>query len=420
MLQTSNDSDFAAKKANGPTAADIGFPEFVALMALMMGLTALAVDIMLPALGEIGRAMSMPEPNHRQLVITFYLIGFACGQLLFGPLSDRLGRKGPLAAGLIIFAIGDVIALFATDATVLFLARGAQGFGAAAPRVIALAIVRDRFAGRRMARVMSFVMMVFVLMPILAPAIGQTVMQVVMWRGVFGVLLAIALITLVWAALRLRETRDPEAGTPPSLMAALGRIVSSRQTLGYATAFGFVFGIMMSYIASAEQIFIDIYDLGRAFPLVFASVSSALIVAAFVNSRLVMRHGMRRVSHIAMLGMLSVCLLAGLAGFPEHPPLPVFCLFMGITFFCFGLIAPNFNALAMEPMGQVAGTASSFIGFYTTASGAMFGWLVGQSFDGTVRPLSIGFSLLCGAALGVVLVTEHFRLAKATPLPPSN
>jgi DHA1 family bicyclomycin/chloramphenicol resistance-like MFS transporter len=396
--------------------ADMGFPEFVTLMALMMGLTALAVDIMLPALGEIGKAVSLDEPNHRQLVITYYLFGFAFGQIVFGPISDHIGRKKPLAAGLAVFIIADIVALFAADATVLFAARAAQGIGAAAPRVIALAIIRDRYAGRQMARVMSFVIMVFIVVPILAPMIGQSVMQFMAWRGVFGVLLLVALATLVWSGLRLRETAST-AEPPIPLANAARAIVTSRQTVGYAVGFGFFFGILMSYVGSSEQIFIDVYQLGDAFPLVFAAVASVMILASFLNSRLVLWLGMRRVSHYALLGFVAVCGLMALAGYPERPPLLVFCLFMMATFFCFGLIGPNFNALAMEPMGRIAGTASSFIGFYTTAAGACFGWVVGQSFDGSVRPLTIGFTVLAVSALIAVLITERFQLGRVSQLP---
>jgi MFS transporter, DHA1 family, multidrug resistance protein len=405
MLQTKD-----KPAVSGKPATDMGFAEFVALMALMMGLTALTVDIMLPALGQIGEALGLAEPNDRQLIITYYLLGFAVGQLLFGPLSDRLGRKGPLAAGLVLFAVADLVALFSTTSTTLFIARAAQGFGAAAPRVIALAIIRDRYAGRQMAQVMSFVIMVFIIMPILAPIIGQTVMQVAVWRGVFVVLLIVALVALAWSALRLRETIRDDGQLPVPLMTAVRTILVSRQTLGYAVGFGFFFGIMMSYIASAEQIFIDVYQLGGAFPLVFASVSSVMILASFLNSRVVIRFGMRRVSHTALLAFLCVCAVMALAGFPAHPPLTVFCAFMMATFFCFGLIGPNFNALAMEPMGSMAGTASSFIGFYTTGAGAIFGWMVGQSFDGSVRPLTIGFATLGVLSLIAVLITERFKL----------
>jgi DHA1 family bicyclomycin/chloramphenicol resistance-like MFS transporter len=407
MLQAKNDQEALPR-------ADMNFPEFVALMAVMMGLTALAVDIMLPALGEIGKALQADAANDRQLVITYYLLGFACGQIVFGPVSDRLGRKGPLAAGLVIFAAASIVALFATDIAVLFAARAAQGIGAAAPRVIAVAMIRDRYAGRQMSRVMSFVIMVFVIMPILAPMLGQFIMQVTAWRGVFGVLLFASLVVLLWAGLRLRETAGKGGAAPVSLAGAAARILASRQTIGYALGFGFFFGILMSYIGSAEQIFIDVYQLGDAFPLVFAAIASVMIVASFLNSRLVLWLGMRRVSHYALLAFLVVCAIMGIAGFPEHPPLIVFSLFVAATFFCFGLIGPNFNALAMEPLGEIAGTASSFIGFYTTAAGAFFGWVVGQSFDGSVRPLTIGFTALGVMALIAVLVTERFRLGRSS------
>jgi DHA1 family bicyclomycin/chloramphenicol resistance-like MFS transporter len=267
--------------------------------------------------------------------------------------------------------------------------------------------------------VMSFVIMVFIIMPIIAPAIGQAVMEFTVWRGVFAVLLTVALVTLAWSALRLPETAGHGAHPAVPLARAVHAIVINRQTVGYAIGFGFFFGIMMSYIASAEQIFVDVYRLGSAFPLVFASVSSVMILASFLNSRLVIRYGMRRVSHAALLAFLGVCGAMALAGFPEHPPLILFCAFMMATFFCFGLLGPNFNALAMEPMGSIAGTASSFIGFYTTAAGALFGWLVGQSFDGTVRPLVIGFSALALACLAAVLLTERFRLFQTHQPPPT-
>lgn len=396
------------------------FGEFVALMALMMGLTALAVDIMLPALGTIGEALSVERDNDRQLIITYYLSGFALGQIVFGPISDRIGRKGPLIFGLMLFAAGDVAAIFAPSAQTLFWARALQGFGAAAPRVIALAIIRDRHAGREMAQVMSFVMMVFITVPILAPLIGQAVLHFVFWRGLFGVLLAVSLVTLLWTSWRLSDKGKAETRQHVPLITAAGMLVRSRQTVGYAVGFGFFFGILMSYIGSSEQIFTDVYQSGTAFPLIFAGIASVMILASFANSRLVMRHGMRRVSHLALLGLLTACGLMALAGFPERPPLAVFCLFIAAVFFCFGLIGPKFNALAMEPMGKIAGTASSFIGFYTTAAGTLLGWLIGQQFDGTIRPLTIGLTLLASSALLTVLITERFKLARQTPPQPPS
>jgi DHA1 family bicyclomycin/chloramphenicol resistance-like MFS transporter len=398
--------------------AELPFAEFAGLMALMMSLTAFAVDIMLPALPQIGDALGLAGANDRQFVITFYLVGFALGQLFFGPLSDRFGRKAPLYVGLVIFAIGSALAAFAASSEVLFAARAMQGIGAAAPRVIAIAIVRDRFAGRKMAQVMSFIIMVFIVVPILAPTVGQGIMTAGSWRWLFLVLFIASLITLVWAWARLAETRAAGDSLPLSvarIAGALRVIATTRQTVGYAVAFGFFFGVLMSYVGSAEQIFVDVYGLGASFPIAFGAVASAMVLASFINARLVGRLGMRRVSHLALLAFLGACVVMALAGYPEKPPLLVFCLFMAAAFFCFGLIGPNFNAMAMEQVGHVAGTASSFIGFYTTAAGATFGWLIGQSFDGTVRPLTIGFTLLAAASLISVLITERGRLATPHP-----
>lgn len=408
---------------NPPLRPDLSFVEFVGLIALMMAMTAFAVDIMLPGLADIGDALGLAGANDRQLILTFYLVGFAVGQLFFGPLSDRFGRKKPLYAGLVIFAVGAVMAAFATSAAMMFAARVLQGIGAAAPRVIAIAIVRDRFAGRQMARVMSFVIMTFIIIPILAPTVGQGIMALASWRWLFLVLLGASLVTIVWSWLRLSETRAAGDSLPLSasrIAGAVRVVATTRQTAGYAIGFGFLFGVLMSYVGSAEQIFVDLYGLGKNFPIAFGAVASAMIVASFINSRLVGRLGMRRVSHVALLAFLGVCGVMALFGYPEKPPLIAFCLFMAAAFFCFGLIGPNFNALAMEPVGQIAGTASSFIGFYTTAAGATFGWLIGQSFNGTVRPLTIGFSLLVVAALVTVLITERGKLARPQnpPLPP--
>lgn len=392
--------------------ADIAFPEFVALIALMMALTALSVDIMLPSLGEIGHSLQIEAPNDRQLIITFYLIGFSIGQFFFGPLSDRYGRRRPLFVGLLIYAGATLMAQYAHQAETMFAARILQGLGAAAPRVIATAIVRDRFAGRQMARVMSFVMMVFIVVPVLAPLTGQIVLDFGAWRSVFFVLLAVSLIALGWTAWRLPETKsdnDRFALSFHDLGRALRQILTTSQTVGYAVAFGFFFGVLMSYIGSAQQIFVDIYGLGDKFPMVFALVALVMLPASMLNSHFVGRYGMRRVSFLALAGFLAICLLMALYGFPAKPPLAVFCMFVGSTFFCFGLIGPNFNALAMEHVGNIAGTASSFIGFYTTGAGAVLGWIVGHFLDGTVRPLTIGYTLLGLGALVTVLITEHIR-----------
>ncbi len=411
-------------KSQGAVSQTAQFPlsflEFVSLIALLMALTALSIDVMLPALPQIGNALGVGDENDRQLVISVYFVGFAAGQLLFGPISDHYGRRQPLLAGLVLYIAGTIIALSSGSFAGLLVARVLQGFGASAPRVIALAVVRDRFGGREMARVMSFVMMVFIVVPILAPGVGEIILEVSEWRVIFYFLLLVAASSLVWAWLRLPETRHDDDRLPisaASLWQATKLVMTTRQTVGYMIGMGFVFGLLLSYIISAQQIFVDVYGLGSRFPVAFGAIACFLVAASGLNALFVRRIGMRGVSHRAILAGLAVCGVMALAGFPEKPPLLLFGLYMGIVFFCFGVIMPNFSALSMEPMGHLAGTASSLAGFYSTVAGAVFGTAIGQTFDGSVRPLSIGITLLFIATLVTVLITERFRLMhhKAPP-----
>jgi MFS transporter, DHA1 family, multidrug resistance protein len=390
--------------------------EFVALMAALMALTALTVDVMLPALPQIGNSLGVANGNDRQLIVSIYLGGFALGQFIFGPLSDRFGRKPPLLFGLALYICGTVLAASSASFAGLLAARVLQGMGAASPRVISLAIVRDRFEGREMSRIMSFVTMVFIVVPILAPGVGEGILQVSGWRSIFVFLLAAALGVALWVTLRLPETRHAEDRLPLSASAiwhAIKLVTVTRQTIGYVIAMGFVFGLLISYVMSSEQIFVEVYGLGAQFPIAFGSIAAFMIAASLLNAWAVRKMGMRGISHRALFGALAACAVMALLGYPEKPPLLVFCAFMAAVFFCFGVMMPNFNALAMEPMAHVAGTASSVAGFYSTAAGAILGTLIGRSFEGGVRPLCIGITLLFIATLGAVLVTERFKLMQA-------
>jgi MFS transporter, DHA1 family, multidrug resistance protein len=384
--------------------------EFVGLIALMMALTALSVDIMLPALPAIGQAMGVDEPNDRQAVIIFYLLGFSVGQLAFGRLSDRWGRKPMLMVGLAIFLAGSLLASIASDFTPLLVARGVQGLGAAAPRVIALAIMRDLYAGREMARIMSFAMSVFIIIPVLAPALGQGLLLAGNWRWTFDALLVVGVIVTLWSALRLPETRsEADARAPLSLWASIRMAVETPQTLGYAVATSFMFGCLLGFVSSAQQVFVDVFQLGAYFPVAFGAIASMMALASFLNAQLVERLGMRRVSHWALTGFAGISLLVAGTAALGIATLPVFAIMVGALFFLVGLIMPNFNALAMEPQGHNAGMASSFIGFTTTACGALFGGAVGYLFDGTVVPLAVGFAVLSLLAFAAVVCVEGWR-----------
>ena len=399
-----------------PAEVRPGFREFVVLIALMSGLTALSIDNLLPAFPAIGQAFSVADPNRLQLLVYVYMVGFALGQLVYGPVSDARGRRPALIAGLVIYGAGCVLAALAPSFEVLIAARVVQGVGAATSRILSLAIVRDRFEGRDMARVMSLTMMVFLLVPIIAPAIGQAVLLVAPWRALFVGMLVLGGLTAAWFLARMPETLHPRYRRPLSVRAVasgMARTATTRATFGYATALGLLFGCLMGYVGSAEQIFDSgLYRLGGLFPVAFALVAGAMAVATILNARLVRRLGMRRLSHAGLVGCAVVTAAhLGLALlYDGHPPIALFLAGVALSQFLIAFALPNFNAMALEPLAAIAGTASSVIGFYTTILGAAAGLVVGQAFDGTVIPMTAGYAALSLGALLVVLWTERGHL----------
>ncbi|MCB1510873.1 MAG: multidrug effflux MFS transporter [Hyphomicrobiaceae bacterium] len=380
---------------------------------MLMALTALSIDIMLPALPQIAAEYRIASDNDRQLVVFGYLIGSGPGQILFGPLSDRWGRRPVMLIGLGIYLVASALALFAPSFGWLLAARALQGFGAAAPRTVMLASVRDLFRGAQMARVMSLIMTVFLIVPVIAPAIGQALISVSHWKAPFYFLFGFGVVAFIWASRRLPETWRP---LPPGvkrvgLGRAFVRVVTTRQTMAYLLASGFMLGCLMSYIASSQQIFVEIYGMGPWFPLAFAGTAAAMIAANFINARIVLRFGPRRVSHMAVVAFLVVALtFLVTTQVSGRPPAIVSWIFLALLTGLFGLTAQNFNALAMEPQGEIAGMAASILGTYTTLAGALFGWLVARAFDGTVAPIAAGFSILAGLTILTILAAEG-RLA---------
>jgi MFS transporter, DHA1 family, multidrug resistance protein len=415
------------RPAGGPQVPSV--VEFVTLIAVMMGLTALSIDNLLPAFGPIQDAFAVESENDLQLMIYVYMIGFAFMQLVYGPLSDIVGRKPTLTVGLSIYAVGCLLSLVAPNYTVLLVARVVQGMGAAAARVLAVAIVRDCYEGREMARIMSLTMMIFITVPVFAPAIGSFTLWFGTWHLIFATMLALALAVAVWFGLRMPETLHPEYRFPFSTARILGGVrmtLASREAVGYSTAIALMFACIMGYVGSAQQIFeTEVYHLGPYFPIAFGLVAAVMGLASWVNSRLVRRLGMRRLSHAGVVGFFVFAALQLVAAFAfdGHPPLLLFGAILACNQFLTGLAMPNFNAMAMEPLGKVAGTASSFIGFYTTLLGALLGMLIGLTFDGTVLPLALGYTLLGAISVLVVLWTEGgvlFRPHNADPDAPAR
>ncbi len=401
----------------------MGKREFIALAAFLMAINSLAIDIMLPALQQIGSTLGVENENHRQYVVTAYLIGFGSAQLFYGPLSDRFGRRLPLLIGLTVFIISAFgIALIPSFAGLLAL-RFIQGLGSAATRVITISIVRDIFGGRQMAEVMSLIMMVFMIVPVIAPGSGQIIMLVSTWHMIFVFIATMATLVGIWMYFRLPETLKPENVRPltvKSVAAGFRMVLTNRVALCYTLASTFLFGALFGFINSAQQIYSGIYGLGVYTPVAFGGVALFMALSSFINSQLVGRFGMRRLSHAALLGFSLVTflwLMVQLYG-PAPMPFALFMIFFALAMFQFGWIGSNFNSLAMEPLGHVAGTASSVLGFMSTVGGASIGAGIGQYFDGTATPMVVGYFTVSLIGILFVLIAEKGRLFQPHNAPP--
>src|SRR3954447_18209419 len=325
----------------------MGFPEFVVIIASIMALNPLAMDMMLPALPNISSAFHIAEANRPQMVLSIFLLGFGVGQFVMGPLSGRFGRRPILLGGMTVYCIASVLAIAAPSFETLLLARALQGLGTSATRVIATSIVRDCYAGRRMAGVMSLAMMTFIAVPVIAPSFGQAVLLLTQWRGIFIVLMLYGVAALVWSAQRMPETLPVARRRSLAVREVLGafrQTVTNRQTLGYALTAGGVLGSLFAFVFCAQQVFTEIYHLGHYFPVAFAAAAIGTAIAGFVNSRFVDRLGMRVISHAALLGYVAVGGVVLLALKLQMLPLPLFMVLSLLMMFSFGLMISNFTA----------------------------------------------------------------------------
>ncbi|MBZ6379699.1 Bcr/CflA family drug resistance efflux transporter [Pacificimonas flava] len=398
----------------------LGTVELVALVAFLMALNALAIDVMLPALHNIAEAFSLPTEgegaNRQQLVIFAYVAGFGAPQIIFGPLSDRFGRKSVLRICLLAYAAVAALCMLAISFPGLLAARFLQGIAAGGIRVIAVSVIRDIHAGRGMARIMSLVMTVFMIVPILAPSIGQLILFVLPWQGTFGILLVAGLGGFLWVERRLPETLPEDRRQPLSIAGSLASyraVFANPLARGYIVGSGVIFGALFGFIGSSEQVFREVFGQEDTFVLWFAGVALTMSIASLTNSRLVERFGMRRISHAAMFAFIifSALLLAAMLIFGQK--LLIFFPLFALMFASFGFIGANFNAIIMEPLGHIAGTASAAFGFATTTIAAGFGYFIGSHYDGTVIPVITGFLTLGIGTLVIVTITERGHLFRA-------
>lgn len=405
-------------RADNPHAP-LSLAAFVGYLACFIAINALSTDIMLPGFPEIADSLRT-DTTSVQSVITAYLFGFGLSQLFLGFVTDRYGRRPVLLGGTFVFTIASIACTFSTSLETMLLYRALQGLGAGGIRVIATASARDCYEGRTLARVMSLVMTVFMAVPILAPAIGQGILLIADWRAIFGVLVLYGAAMLVASWYAFPETLDKKNRRPIDMAAISGSltaILGSAQTVGYTIAAGVFFGSLFGFIATAQQLMAGVYGLGVWFPLVFSLMALALSAASFINAMLVERYGMRLLSHGAVIlfclnsfAMMALQYLGLL-----H--LWGFVALHSVNMFLVGLVFANFNALALEPQGDIAGVASAFVGAVTVIIGAGAGFFIGQEFDGTAQPLIVGFFLSGFLCIIVLVVTEKGRLFQAKHAP---
>lgn len=400
-------------KSTNSSLAPLKFKELVAFTAGVMALNALAIDMMLPALGIIGDELNISNDNDRQLLIIVYIIGTGVAQLFFGPIVDRFGRRKVLLLSLCAYVVMSLVSIVASTFSLLLIARALQGVTTAAARVAMIACVRDQVSGRRMAEVMSLALTIFMAAPILAPAIGQIILFAAPWRGIFVALLIYAAILAACLWARLPETLAIEKRAklqPRGIIAAYTEFITNRTSVGYTLVAAACFGALLSLISSSEQIFLETFALGDYFALAFAGIAGALACATLFNAKLVGRIGMRRICHGALVVFLATNIVHLIVLSMIGDNLAVFMVFMCISFFTLGLISPNCGALAMEPMGHIAGAAAAANGFASTTLAGILGAIVGRTYDGSTTPIIVGFVALGVAGLLAAYVSEKGQL----------
>lgn len=398
-----------------PVASRISSGEFTLLVALMMSIVAISIDALLPALGFIGQEINLSHPNQIQYVISALFLGMALGQLVCGPLSDATGRKKVLYGGIALFFCGSAICFFATSIEGLLIGRFVQGLGVAGPYVSAISIVRDKYAGNEMARIMSLVMMIFIMVPALAPSLGQAVLLISSWRYIFVLYIVYALIIGVWIFWRLEETLPKEFRIPftrTGFIDGFKEVISNYSTMCYTLCMGLFFGSFMGYLNSSQQIFQELFNTGKLFTVYFGVLALLFGVASMVNARFVQKWGMEYLCRQATLGIIFSSAIFLALQLITTPNLWLFLAYAAVLFFCFGLVFGNVNAMAMEPMGHVAGIASAVIGASSSIISMIIGTAIGQMYDNTLVPMTCGFLILASLSMVILNLAKQRKLAE--------
>ncbi|OHV83985.1 MFS transporter [Ensifer sp. LCM 4579] len=400
-------------RVSGAARIRMGLAEFIITIALMTASVAIAIDSMLPALPSIGQSFHIANANDAQLVIGVFFFGFGFSQIFFGSLSDAFGRRVVLMGGLTVFILSMFAASQATSFEQLLALRFIQGIGAAAIRITTLAIVRDCFGGREMARVMSYIMIVFMIVPIVAPSFGQLVVFYASWQWIFTLIGCIGSVLFFWALTRMKESLPREERLPLSagaVFAGFRTVLTNRVTCGYMIGMTLFTAVICAYIVTVQQVFGEVYGLGDWLPIAFAGTAGGIAAANFANGFFVRGFGMRRISHAAMILFTALAAAGYAVSLGGTPAFVVSYILFSVLLMFFAVIATNFTAISLEPMGHLAGTATAITGFVSTTGGALLGGGVGQLFNGTLQPLFGGFALFGLLTILATLWAEKGRL----------
>ncbi|WP_353777636.1 Bcr/CflA family efflux MFS transporter [Winogradskyella sp. 3972H.M.0a.05] len=383
--------------------------EFVLLMAALMSLVALSIDAMLPALPDIGNYLSVEDPNKNQLLITMIFLGLGSGQLILGPLSDSFGRKPIVYIGFVIFGIASYICLSTKSFEMMIIGRVLQGVGLSAMRTVAIAMVRDLYEGDYMAKILSIVVMTFILVPVIAPTLGQWLLDLFNWQSIFLFNLIYGVFILLWFSRRQNETLKPQYKIPFTGRLFIDGTIEffkHKDAVAYTLVSGFITGSFMVWLSTSQQIFEQQYDLKAEFPYIFASMAISVGFSTFMNSRIVVRYGMWRIAYWAIIAYVLVSLsyvLLHLNG--NNPSLIILLMFFSLQFFSVGFIFGNMRALAMQPLGHIAGIGSAINGFISTVMAVPIANYIGSFVETSVLPLFIGFTIF-----GVLSLLTFLRM----------
>jgi len=395
----------------------LGQFEFIALMASLMSVVALAIDALLPALELIGFSIGTVQASDNQLIIIMIFLGLGVGPLLFGPISDSLGRKPIVYMGFAIFIIASFICVFATSLEMMIAGRILQGIGLSAPRTISIAMVRDSYSGDHMARIMSFITVVFLLVPIVAPAMGKFVLDHYNWQVIFYIQLIFSLLVSFWFWKRQPETLPSENRIPFTrhiFLDGIKELIKYKSTLGFTVISGFITGSFIVYLSGSQQIFQQQYGLVDEFPYIFAGLAISVGAATFLNGTLVLKFGMEKLVTLALLAFFGIPLLYIILFYnASNPGIIVLLAFFALQFFAIGFLFGNLRALAMEPVGHIAGIGAAITGFISTLMAVPISTYIGKFIGSTALPLFVGF-LICGLLSIFILlfIKIHRKLTK--------